>query len=94
MQKIRNGSDWQVITDLQFKKSAINEKLFGKSKHRTKIPLGFLEGKENDFDIVFDFLYKFGELSDYKINGLKSKFFYIGNPRDSSNKYRENKGLT
>ena len=54
----------------------------------------FLEGKKNDFDIVFDILLKFGELSGYKITGSKSKSFYIGNLRDSSNKYRENKGPT
>ena len=56
--------------------------------------LVFLEGNKNDFDIVFDILHKFGELSGCKINGSKSKAFYIGNLRNSSNKYRENKGLT
>ena len=54
----------------------------------------FLEGNKNDFDIVFDILHKFGELSGCKINGSKSKALYIGNLRDSSNKYCENKGLT
>ena len=52
------------------------------------------EGKKNDFDIVFDILHKFGKLLGCKINGSKSKAFYINNLRDSSNKYRENKGLT
>ena len=47
--------------------------------------LVFLEDKKNGFDIVFDILHKFGELSGSKINGSKSKAFY---------KYRENKGLT
>ena len=56
--------------------------------------LVFLEGRKNDFDTIFDILNKFGELSGCKINGSKSKAFYIGNLRDSSNKYRENKGLT
>ena len=56
--------------------------------------LVFLEGNKNDFDIVFDILHKFGELSGCKINGSKSKAFHIGNLRKSSNKYRENKGLT
>ena len=56
--------------------------------------LVFLEGKKNNFDIVFDIFHKFGELSGCKINGSKSKAFYIDNLRDSSNKYRENKGLT
>ena len=56
--------------------------------------LVFLEDKKNDFDIVVDILHKFDELSGCKINGSKSKAFYIGNLRDSSNKYRENKGLT
>ena len=56
--------------------------------------LVFLEDKKNDFDIEFDILHKFGKLSGCKIYGSKSKVFYIGNLRDSSNKYRENKGLT
>ena len=56
--------------------------------------LVFLEGNKNDFDIVFDILHKFGELSGCKINGSKSKAFFIGSLRNSSNKYRENKGLT
>ena len=56
--------------------------------------LVFLEGNKNDFDIVFDILHKFGELSGCKINGSKPKAFYIVNLRDSSDKYRENKGLT
>ena len=56
--------------------------------------LVFLEGRKNDFDIMLDILNKFGELSGCKINGSKSKAFYISNLRDSSNRYRENKGLT
>ena len=54
----------------------------------------FLEGKKKGFDIVFNILHKFGELSGCKINGSKSKAFYICNLRDSSNTYRESKGLT
>ena len=45
--------------------------------------LVFLEERKNDFDRVFDILDKFGQLSDCKINGSKSKVFYIGNVRDS-----------
>ena len=54
----------------------------------------FLEGKKNDFDIVFDILDKFCELSGCKTNESKSKAFYIGILRNSLNKYFENKGLT
>ena len=31
-QEAQNGSSWQVVADLHFKNSAINEKPFGKSK--------------------------------------------------------------
>ena len=54
----------------------------------------FLEGKKKGFDIVFDILHKFGEVSGCKINGSKSKAFYIGILRDSLNTYRESKGPT
>ena len=33
MQKIQNGSDWRVVADFHLKNSAINKKLFDKSKH-------------------------------------------------------------
>ena len=34
MQETQNGSGRQVVADLHFKNLAINEKLFGKSKHK------------------------------------------------------------
>ena len=34
--KTDNGSGWQVVADLHFKNTAINEKLFGKSKQLLK----------------------------------------------------------
>ena len=56
--------------------------------------LVFVEGKRNDFDILFDILDKFRKLSGCKIYGSKLKAFYIGTLRNFSNKYGKNKGLT
>ena len=83
-ESLRQGS----YQGIKVKDKEIKESLFADDT------LVFLEGTKNDFDIVFDILHKFGELSGCKINGSKSKAFYIGNFWDSSNKYRENKGLT